>query len=291
MAEAWTVRAVLEASERVARARARGDELPYPSRNDLTRVLASVLEVDRLRLLMDSERPLEERERAAFRGRLERMLKGEPLAYVLGHCEFYGRSFDVDERVLIPRPETELLVSEALRRLPQGAKVFEPCTGSGCIAVSLAKERPDLEITASDVSKEALVVARQNRARHEAAFELREGPWWQAVAGQRFDALVANPPYVDPQKPELVDASVASFEPGIALYSRPGRPLSSYEALLEGGVAGLVEGAHILFEAGIDSAEPLARLLEKSRSYDRVELLLDTAKLPRIVVARRRGAA
>ncbi|MCA8970878.1 MAG: peptide chain release factor N(5)-glutamine methyltransferase [Planctomycetes bacterium] len=269
---------------------ARGGVAPdlCPTRTDVTRTLAHVLGTDRLRLLMDSDRPLLDAERTEFRARFERLLTGEPLAYVLGTCEFYGRQFSIDNRALIPRPETELLVTEALRRLPQNATVFEPCTGSGCIAISLVLERADLVVSASDVSKDALALARHNAKSLGARVGFAEGSWWEPAAGRTFDALVANPPYVRPDAPELLDASVARFEPGLALFSEPGRPLSSYEALLRGGVAGLRSGGHVLFEAGIDTTQDLARILERSASYDQVDVLEDEAGIPRIVAARRK---
>lgn len=288
MSETWSVRAVLEASERVLLARTQGAALP--SRNDVARALASTLGVDRLKLLMDSDRPLSAKERSAFRGLFERMLEGEPLAYVLGSQEFYGREFAVDARVLIPRSETEALVREACERLPQGATVFEPCTGSGCIAISIALERPDLRVSASDVSPEAVALAKQNAKSLGARVGFAIGSWWEPAQGRSFGALVANPPYVDPDKPELLDASVRDFEPSLALFAESGRPLSSYDALLSGGVDGLEPDAHVLFEAGIDTSEALADRMRASNGYDRVELLPDLAGIPRVVCARRRNA-
>lgn len=288
-AETWSVRAVLEASERVLAARSRDAAGAVPSRNDLTRALADLLGVDRLRLLMDSDRPLSTLERTEFRLRFERLLGGEPLAYVLGHHEFYGRIFSVDARVLIPRPETEQLVRLALERLPQNARVFEPCTGSGCIACSLVLERPDLRVSASDVSADALTVARANAQALGARVGFAQGSWWEPARERVFDALIANPPYVDRARPELLASSVAEHEPGVALFAESGRPLSSYEALLQGGVGGLAPDGYVLFEAGLDTAEPLAALLERSRSYDRVESFDDDAGIPRVVVARKKA--
>lgn len=293
MTDTWSVRAVLEASERVLHARtaqqsegAKRAELP--SRNDVARTLAQVLGVDRLRLLMDSDRPLSTGERDSFRARFERLLEGEPLAYVLGSQDFYGRSFAVDARVLIPRPETEQLVREVCDRLPDGATVFEPCTGSGCIASTLALERPDLRVSASDVSTEAIELARANAKALGARVGFAVGSWWEPAQGRRFDALVANPPYVDPGRPDLLADSVRDFEPALALFADEGNPLSSYDALLRGGVDGLEADAFVFFEAGIDTSEALATRIEASKNYDRVELIRDAADIPRIVCARRR---
>jgi release factor glutamine methyltransferase len=278
---AWTVQAVLEAAEAVVVKRGSG-----PARVDLARCLAGVLGVSRLHLLLDYERPLSEDERASYRARFQRLLDGEPLAYVMGRREFFGRSFRVTPDVLIPRPETETLVSAALEALPEAAHVFEPCTGSGCVAITLALERPDLVVTASDVSAPALGVAAENAASLGAEVEWLKGSFWQPVAGRVFGGLVANPPYVDPARPDLFDASLR-FEPEAALFSPAGDPTFAYRELLAGGIDGLVIGAPVLFEAGIDTAEPLADLAERHADYGDVTRVLDIAGKCRVLRLRR----
>ncbi|PIE24088.1 MAG: protein-(glutamine-N5) methyltransferase, release factor-specific [Planctomycetota bacterium] len=286
-ASLWTVGQVLAQSEELA---ARRPEELAPTRNDLLWALAEVLGLGRLELLMQHDRPMSGAERQRFRGMLSRLLAGEPLAYVLGHQDFYGRSFLVGPEVLIPRPETEELVRIALELLPQGARVFEPCTGSGCIGLTLVLEREDLSVLSSDLSREALEYARKN-ARALGAdpgrFRLRQGEWWQAAQGECFDALVANPPYVDPARPELLAESVRRYEPGLALFAEEGRPLSAYEALLQGAVTGLAHDALVFFEAGIDSIEPLCARVSQSRNFSEAEILLDLAGKARILRCRR----
>ncbi|MFQ5504978.1 MAG: peptide chain release factor N(5)-glutamine methyltransferase [Planctomycetota bacterium] len=266
----------------MARRRPRG-----PTRAELTRCLAEVLGTDRLGLLLAHERTLEPAERGAFRGMCERLLEGEPLAYVLGHQEFRGRRFAVDPAVLIPRPETEELVEHAIAMLPESARVFEPCTGSGCISVSLALERPDLWILASDISGEALEVARKNAKAlaPDAKLEIAEGDYWAAAGGRVFDALVANPPYVDPSKPELLDQLVERYEPAVALFDPEAR---SHVELLRGGVDGLESGALVLLECGADTAGLVLAKVEKSASYVDGELIEDLQGIKRILRCRRR---
>ena len=314
----WTIGAVLAAAEQHVEQRGSG-----PSRAETALALADLLGVDRVQLLLDHERPLSDAERGEFRARFERLLAGEPLAYVRGLREFYGRDFVVDRRVLIPRPETELLVDEAKARLPEDARVFEPCTGSGCVAISLVLERPDLRVTASDVEEGALEVARANVERlllaaaspdapgpeaqarqdesatarpettraEEQRLGLASGSYWQAVAGQRFDALIANPPYVDPDQPELLEPSVRDWEPGAALFTPKGDPLAAYRELLKGGVEGLTGGALVLFEIGVDQGPGLVDMIERSRGYESPELIEDLAGIPRVLCCRRRAEA
>lgn len=282
MGEVWTVGRVLEAAETVARQRR--VEL---RRTDTALCLAEQLGLDRLGLLLAHERPLSPGERARFRKSLERLLAGEPIAYVLGHQQFYSRRFEVSPAVLIPRPETELLVEKVLSEVPHGALVFEPCTGSGCIAATLVLERPDLRLVATDVSAAALEVAERNAAALGAAdrIDFRLGSWWEPVAGGRFDALVANAPYVDFARPDLLGPGV-EHEPRVALESPLGRPLYAYEQLARGCARGLRPGAGIYLEVGVDTAAGVRELFGDANGYSGTRLDRDLAGLPRIVSTR-----
>ena len=280
----WTVRAVLEAAEELAK-----NKRSRTSRADLTRCLAAVLGLDRLQVLLQHERPLDDRERAAFREMLKALLRGVPIAYVLGEQDFYGRAFSVDPAVLIPRPETEGLVEHAIALLPKGARVFEPCTGSGCIAISLLLERDDLFVLASDISREALRVARKNAARYELSedrLRLAHGRYWEAAGNESFDALIANPPYVDPNEQGLLDPQVGEHEPGLALFASRGDRLDDYRELLAGGRAGLKSNALVLLELGIDSSDDVLALFRKSEAYTEVLVLNDLSGKPRILCCR-----
>ncbi len=286
MREAATVGRVLAAAEAWVRAHGAG-----PSRAILCRALAEVLGTDRLGLLMQHERPLSADERARFRSLVARLAAGEPFAYAVGHADFHGRSFEVSPAVLIPRPETEVLVEAALAELCPGAEVFEPGTGSGCIAVTLVLERTDLRVLASDLSEAALAIARRNAARlgaDRSRLTFARGDWWQAAGGRSFDGLVANPPYVDPLRTDLLDPAVAAHEPPLALYAAPGDPLAAVRVLLAGTERGLRPGAWLFVELGVDGA---AAARDEARAlpwlHD-VRLREDLDGRPRVLVARRR---
>jgi release factor glutamine methyltransferase len=180
---------------------------------------------------------------------LRRRAAGEPLQYIRGRCDFYGREFFVDDRVLIPRPETELLVEQAIARAPRGARVVDVGTGSGCIAVSLALERPDLRVLGVDVSVAALAVAKRNRDRlgaHVAfaASDLLDAivapssrrPYWR----RPIDLIVSNPPYIPAAEVETLQTEVKDHEPRAALTPGP-RGTEVIERLLHSGVPAIIE--------------------------------------------------
>ncbi len=160
-------------------------------------LLAHALSCDRVRLYLDFDKPMGAPELAAFRELVRRRAAGEPTAWLTGRRAFLGHDFRVGPAVLVPRPETELVVEAALAALPQGGALLDLCTGSGCIAVSVALARPDARVVATEISPEALSVARENAGVLGATVELLEGDLDQPVpAGERFDVIVANPPYI-----------------------------------------------------------------------------------------------
>ncbi len=279
----WSVRGVLEAAERVADGRELG-----PSRSEIASCLADVLATDRMQLLLDHDRPLSKSERGEFRRRLERLLTGEPPAYVRGAQEFYGRPFRVDRRVLIPRPETERLVELAIERIPENGTAFEPCTGSGCVGITIALERRDVRVSASDITADALALARENARALGARVGFAHGSYWEPAAGRRFGALIANPPYVDPDRTEFLEERVRRFEPAVAVFAPRGTPLEPYDRLLAGGIDGLESGAPVLCEVGLDTGEPAKQLAQGYAEYTGVELIEDLSGIPRVLCCRRR---
>lgn len=160
-------------------------------------LLAHALGCDRVRLYLDFDKPMGEAELAAFRTLVKRRAEGEPTAYVLGRREFYGRPFLVTPDVLIPRPETELVVEAALAALPEGGRALDLCAGSGAIGVTLALERKGARVFATELSPAALAVARRNAEALGASLELLEGDLYAPLPPDaRFDVVVGNPPYV-----------------------------------------------------------------------------------------------
>ena len=154
---------------------------------------------------------------ARFRHLVQRRLSGEPVAYLLGKKEFYGLEFRVTPDVLIPRADTETLVDAALARMSAaGGDVLDLGTGSGCIAIAIARERPAARVTAVDVSSAALSIARENAAANAVKVRFQQASWFEGLAGRRFDIIVSNPPYVAAEDPHLQQGDLR-FEPAIAL--------------------------------------------------------------------------
>ncbi|MBL9079354.1 MAG: peptide chain release factor N(5)-glutamine methyltransferase [Planctomycetes bacterium] len=281
-----TVLTVLRGAEQwLAR---RGVDAPKRSAELL---LGKVLGLGRLQLYLAHDRPLDEAERAAMRALVARRGEGEPVAHLLGSWSFRGLELAVSNAVLVPRPETEVLVDHALARAPHGGRVLDLGTGSGAIAIALAVERPDLRVVATDQSRNALEVATANVARHGVAERVRlcAGDWWQPLAGEApFDLVVSNPPYVDPAAPAGLAADVAAHEPPLALYSAASDPASCYRAIAAGLSHGLVRGGWFVAETGVGASVPALALLRGSPFLDEAALLPDEAGIDRYLLARRR---
>jgi release factor glutamine methyltransferase len=279
-----TVLDVLRAGEGWLRQR----EVDAPKRS-MELMLGHVLGLRRLDLYLAFDRPMTEAELLRMRALLQRRGEHEPLAYVLGEVGFRTVMVRCDRRALVPRPETEDLVELALARAPQGGRVLDLGTGSGAIALALAVERPDLAITATDASPDALALADENfvAAGVRARVDLRLGSWFAPVAGLAFDVVVSNPPYVDPAQPELLADDVRRFEPHAALFTPPGDPAACYREIVAGAMSGLVPGGWILFETGVEAAGSALAVLQGQTFLTDVELRPDLAGLPRYLLARR----
>lgn len=198
---------------------------------------------------------------AEFETLLSRRLQGVPIAYLVGLREFYGRPFEVSPDVLIPRPDTELLVERALAALPpdQPVDILDLGTGSGCIAITLALECPNAHVTAVDRSPAALAVARRNAECLSARVTFMESSWFAALGDQRFDLIVSNPPYIPSQDPHLARGDVR-FEPLAALASGPDG-LDDLRHLIQAARDYLKPGASLLLEHGYDQSEAVLALL------------------------------
>ena len=222
----------------------------------------------------------------AFALLLQRRLSGEPVAYVLGEREFYGLDFVVTPQVLIPRPDTETLVEAALAHIPQrkSCRVLELGTGSGAIAIAIAKHRPLASITAVDNSQPALDVAGENARRLGADnVQLKLSHWFSALAGEAFDVIVSNPPYIAADDPHLSQGDLR-FEPASALVGgRDG--LDDIRLIVSAAPAHLVPSGWLLLEHGYDQAEHVAELLRVAGFYE-VASVADLAGVMRVTQGR-----
>jgi release factor glutamine methyltransferase len=267
--------------------RARGCDSP---RLESELLLAKALGVARLDIYLQFDRPLLEDELARCRELVQRRGTREPLAYILGEKEFRSLVFEVDRRVFVPRPETELLVEEALRHFEAGGvvnpKIADVGTGSGCIAVSLACARPDLTALATDVSEDALAVAERNAARHGVAgrieFVKTEG-LGAASAECALDAVLSNPPYILPEESPGLPAEL-SFEPQVALFAPGGDARGVFASLARAARAASKPGAALLFEIGERQAA-IAAGAAKEAGYGSVKVLKDLSGHDRAVYA------
>jgi len=217
---------------------------------------------------------------------LRRRLAGEPVAYLTGYREFWSLALKVSPAVLIPRPETELLVEQALCRIPQGAelRIADLGTGSGAVALAIAAERPRCRLIATDMSPEALAVAQRNaRELHLDNIEFRLGDWLTPLAGETLDLIVSNPPYVAEQDRHLSEGDVR-FEPRQALVSGPDG-LDAIRGIVSGAAASLRPGGWLMLEHGHDQAAALESLL-RQQGCTEISLHLDLAGIPRVTVAR-----
>jgi len=212
---------------------------------------------------------------------LARRYAGEPLQYIRGHTEFYSRDFLVDDRVLIPRPETELLVEFVIESAPRNARVIDIGTGSGCIAISIESERTDLDVIGVDSSAGALAVAATNRARLDSRVSLVASDLLDAISGT-FEMIVSNPPYVPEREYEQLATEVRVHEPRLALTPGP-RGTEIIERILDQSHARLAPAGRVILEVGYGQEEAIREIAEAKR-YEVESFLPDLAGIPRVVV-------
>ena len=219
---------------------------------------------------------------APLQALLARRYAGEPLQYIRGRTEFYSREFHVDERVLIPRPETELLVEAALERAPRDGQVIDIGTGSGCVAITIERERPDLHVTSVDRSLDALAVAAINRARLQSRVTLAASDVLSAVRGT-FNVIVSNPPYVPLREYEELAVEVRIHEPRLALTPGPSG-MEIIDRIFDQARPLLAPRGHLILEVGYGQ-EATLRELARTKGFDVEDFLPDLAGIPRVVVS------
>ena len=259
-----------------------------PTPREALLLVSRVLGVSEAELLAHDERHVGNDERRQVKELLARRLQAEPIAYLLQEKEFWGRPFLVDGRVLIPRPETEHLVEAVLGLdLSATTRILELGTGSGCVAISLALERPDTSVMATDISLAALAVARQNARRHSIELSLVQGDVLTAIRDGSFDLLVWNPPYIADGERQHLSAEILDYEPSTALFAGADG-LGAIERLFR-QLARLRAGVPIVLEIGAAQSKPVSEL---ASLYDltvkrKVE---DYAGNDRVVVLERCGS-
>jgi release factor glutamine methyltransferase len=284
--EPWSIKRVLAwASDDFRR---RGNS---SARLDAELLLGEALSLDRIKLIMEAERVLDEGELSRYRALIKRRRSGEPIAYILGRREFFALPFRVDRRVLIPRPDTEVLVETALegtRPRHLYGRMLDVCTGSGCVAIAFAKDRPTWRVTAVDLSPDAATLARENVRRAGVVHNVGvlEGDLFAPLPeAAKFELITANPPYIPSADIPGLMVDVRDFEPRLAL-DGGADGLTIIRRLLAEAPRYLTPGGLLAMEVGFDQAPLVSTLFEES-GFVEVVRAKDLAGVERVVSGRR----
>jgi release factor glutamine methyltransferase len=285
-AEPWTIRRLLTWTEGFLREKA----IDGP-RLDTKILLAHALKCKRIDLYVRSDEEPVEAVRTAFKELIRRRVEGCPVAYLVGQREFYQLTLEVSPAVLIPRPETELLVMEALRILKgkDSPSVLDIGTGSGCIALAIARHQATAQLTATDISGEALALARKNAEILGLSARIRfvQGDLFEPVRELKFDLIASNPPYVSADELPRLMKEVRDFEPRLALDGGPDG-LEFYRRLIDETPTHLNSGGRLLLEIGATQEEAVREMLVTNGSFEAISTHRDGQKLPRVIAAKRR---
>jgi release factor glutamine methyltransferase len=260
---------------------------PERARQDAERLLLHVLGKDKAWLMAHGDELLSGELSKSYNELLERRRKGEPIQYITGEIEFYGLPFRVTRDVLIPRPETELLVEKVLLLAGRfdRPRIVDVGTGSGAIAVALVHEWPSAEITAIDMSAPALVLAGENARRNGAEIRFLLGDLLAPVAGERFEIIVSNPPYVAEADRPTLPVEVREYEPALALYAG-NDGLDVYRRLIPAAFDALTPGGFMALEIGCGQSPAITELLVRS-GFEQIEFVSDLQGILRVVCAQR----
>lgn len=256
----------------------RGPRVPLPPL-EVRMLLEHVTRLTRVQTITQSHRALSSEEAQQLNALATRRIAGEPIAYLIGEREFYGLALHVDPAVLIPRPETELLVELALQHLPPDGRVLDMGTGSGAIAIAIAHTRPAAKVWALDASPLALQVACRNAERHHVGVRFLESDWYAALDDQRFDLIVSNPPYITAGDRHLSEGDLR-FEPIDALTDHADG-LSALRTIVSQSGRHLSAGGWLLMEHGYDQAQAVRALLDTAH-FSEVQSWRDLAGIERV---------
>jgi release factor glutamine methyltransferase len=269
-------------------ARLRGGPHPERARRDAEMLLLHLIQRDRAFMIASAHANLSAEGAVRYYALIARRLAGEPIQYITGETEFYGLLFRVNRNVLVPRPETEHLVEKVLALVADFEKprIVDVGTGSGAIAVALAHKLPGARIAAIDISAPALAIARNNAERNGVADRIRfvEGNLLAPVAGEDFEIVVSNPPYVAESDRASLAVEVRDYEPELALYAGSG--LDVFRRLIPEARAALVAGGFLALEIGFGQDSAVGGLLTEA-GFEQIEFTADLQGIPRVATARR----
>ncbi len=257
------------------------------SRLEAEWLLCEALGLDRVGLYVNFDKPLSDAELSACRSLVARRARREPLQYILGSQDFYGLEFEVIPGVLIPRHDTETLVEEAVKRCPAGATILDIGVGSGCIAVALAKSRPDAQIHGVDLSPKALELAQRNADRHGVTVTLSQGSLFEPFAGRKFDLIVSNPPYIPTADLAGLQPEVRDYEPREAL-DGGADGLDYYRRIIPAAVDFLVQDGWLLLEIGIGEAPEVSAIFTNTGMFQELFSACDAGGVERVVGGRKK---
>ncbi len=265
------------------------------ARLDAEVLLCNTTGRDRAWLLAHIQEEIGDEPRKTFEQAVERRGRREPLQYIVGRQEFWGLEFTVTPEVLSPRPETELIIESAVRAVTDRSKplrIVDLCTGSGCIAVALAKEFSQARILATDISSQAISVARINARRHDVADRIRLfegdlfGPLEELDINCRVDIIVSNPPYVPSGEFDTLQPEVRDYEPRPALLAGP-EGIEVHRRIIDEAPGFLKRHGQLIMEMGLGQADSLAQLIRQRQDYASFEILKDLAGIDRVIVAKK----
>ena len=260
---------------------------PQSARRDVELLLTHTLKKSRAWLLAHAEEELSGEQDANYTALVSLRRKGEPIQYITGETEFYGLPFRVTPEVLIPRPETEHLVEKVIELAArfQQPRIVDVGTGSGAIAVALAHECFFAVMTAIDISSRALAIAEENAKRSGASIRFLEGDLLAPVAGECFEIVVSNPPYVPSGDRATLSVEVREYEPALALFAGDDG-LDVYRRLIPAAFVVLTPGGYVALEIGYGQSKAITELLTRA-GFEQIEFIPDLQGIPRVAYARR----
>jgi release factor glutamine methyltransferase len=258
--------------------------------------LSSILSLKRVELYLNKDRILTQPENEKLNSYFQQRISGKPIQYITGEVGFFGLDFKIDPRAMIPRPETEVLVSEIVEQFKKTKKEFDPLkvvdigTGSGVIAITLASELKNSLIYATDISKDALELAKENAGRNnvEQRIEFVYGDLFEPLEEKNvensIDCIVSNPPYVKDSELGKLDKEIRDYEPKVALLSGEDG-IDFHKKITEGAVTYLKSGGLLAFEVALGDAERLTEFIASNNSYESIKIVKDLAGIKRVVLA------